>query len=543
MPWRPDPDRDNGFDFPSLGHDLLEWWADHLPSPRDPSQELIFTPDQARQLIEWYRLDPDTGSFVYRRGYSRRSKGRGKSPVEAAKAIAEFAGPVRFAGWDATGAPVGRPWGTDSDPLPWVQVGAVSEDQTDNTWSVVHYFLTENDGKAADELRVDAGLTRCFLRDRPGAKCEPVTAAAGSREGQPITYAVLDETHLWTPRNGGRKLASTLRRNVAKMDGRSYETTNAFVPGEGSVAEQSCKAVNDGAPGILADEVEAPREVDGVPVTAEAPTATLKAALTVAYGDAWWVDTDRLVAEVRDPANDWNDSARFFFNWNVKGGGAAVDPRRWAELVNPTEVPDGCRVGLGFDGSISEDSTFLVGCTELGQLFVIAGWERPRYDDGRPVKEWRVPRLEVGDAVRAAFKRWDVGRMFGDPPKWATELESWADEFRIAGKTDEERERVLEFPTNSPQRMSRAVDRFLTAVREGALSHTGDERLAAHVAAAHLKKVREKAEDDDQRTMYVIVKGDDGRKIDACIAAVLAYEAAMTMPEKPKARELFLAVT
>jgi phage terminase large subunit-like protein len=133
--------------------------------------------------------------------------------------------------------------------------------------------------------------------------------------------------------------------------------------------------------------------------------------------------------------------------------------------------------------------------------------------------------------------------MFGDPPKWATELESWADEFRIAGKTDEERERVLEFPTNSPQRMSRAVDRFLTAVRESTLSHTGDERLAAHVAAAHLKKVREKAEDDDQRTMYVIVKGDDGRKIDACIAAVLAYEAAVTMPEKPKARDLFLAVT
>jgi phage terminase large subunit-like protein len=87
------------------------------------------------------------------------------------------------------------------------------------------------------------------------------------------------------------------------------------------------------------------------------------------------------------------------------------------------------------------------------------------------------------------------------------------------------------------------VDRFFTAYREGSLSHTGDERLAAHIAAAHLKKVRATAEDDDQRTMYVIVKGDDGRKIDAAIAAVLAYEAAMTMPDKPQARGLFLAVT
>jgi hypothetical protein len=174
---------------------LLDWWADYLPSPRDPAAELIFTDEQALQLIEWYRLHPVTGDRVYRRGYSRRSKGWGKSPVEAAKAIAEFRGPVRFAGWDANGEPVGRSWGCMGDPRAWVQIGAISEDQTDNTWSVIHYFLTENDGKAADALGIDAGLTRCIIPSQPGAKLEPVTSAAGSREGQPITYGVLDESH------------------------------------------------------------------------------------------------------------------------------------------------------------------------------------------------------------------------------------------------------------------------------------------------------------------------------------------------------------
>lgn len=526
MPWKPAHDDD----FPSLGWALLDWWADHLPSPRDPSEPLIFTDEQARQLVEWFRLDPRTGKFAYRRGYSRRAKGWGKSPVEAAKVVAEFAGPVRFAGWDADGQPVGRPWGTVGDPLPWVQVGAVSEDQTDNTWSVVHYFLTENDGRAADELAIDAGLTRCFLRGRPGAKCEPVTAAAGSREGQPITYAVLDETHLWTPRNGGVKLARTLRRNVAKMDGRSYETTNSFIPGEGAVAEASYKAVRDGVAGVFADEVEAPREVDGVAVTAESPPVVLAKALRVAYGDSWWAPIDRFVAEV--PDSPWEDVCRFNMNWNTKGGGSAVDMRRWAELVDVSEIPDGARVGLGFDGSISDDSTFLIGCTDDGKLFVLAGWERPRHDDGRPVKDWRVPRVEVGDAVRAAFDRFDVGRMYGDPPKWSTELETWADEFRVDGSTVEERERVIPFDTNAETKMSKAVDRFLTAIREGALSHVDDQRLNAHVAAAHLKKVRSTADEADHRTMYVLVKGDDGRKIDAAVAAVLAYEAAMTMPER-----------
>ena len=90
---------------------------------------------------------------------------------------------MRFGGWDAAGQPVGVPWGGPGDPLPWVQVAAVSEGQTDNTWSVVYYFLTENDGELAEALRVDAGLAQCFLQDKPGAKLEPVTASAGSREG------------------------------------------------------------------------------------------------------------------------------------------------------------------------------------------------------------------------------------------------------------------------------------------------------------------------------------------------------------------------
>lgn len=527
MPWRPrHPD-----DFPSLGWGVLEWWADHLPSPRDPAAEFILTDSQARDVLEWFRIDPTTGRYVYRRGYSRRSKGRGKSPIEAAKAIAEFAGPVRFDGWDAAGQPVGRPWGQGDDPRPWVQVGAVSEDQTDNTWSVIYYFLTENDGRAADALGIDPGLTRCFLRGQPGAKLEPVTAAAGSREGQPITYAVLDETHLWTPRNGGVKLSRAMRRNVAKMDGRSYETTNSFIPGESSVAEASFKAVQAGAPGVYADEIEAPRHIGGVQVDQDARTDVLRAALEVAYGtDTWWVDLDRLVSEIRDPDTKWEDACRFFFNWNQKDAGSAVDAKRWTELHTDREVVDGERVGLGFDGSISDDSTGLIGCTADGHLFVIDAWERPRYEDGRPHRDWRVPRLEVGDAVRGAFDRWDVGRMLGDPPKWATELEAWADEFRKVGDTVEERERVILFDTNQRARFCKAVDRFLTAIREGSISHSGDARLTAHVLAAALEKVRSTADEADGRTMYVFVKPDDGRKIDLAVAAALAYEAAMTMP-------------
>ena len=123
MPWRGPEHPD---DFPSLGWALLDWWAEYLPSPRDPLEPLLFTDEQALQLVEWFRIDPVEGRLVYDRGYSRRSKGWGKSPVEAAKAIAELAGPVRFAGWDADGEPVGMPWGLRGTERPWVQIGATS---------------------------------------------------------------------------------------------------------------------------------------------------------------------------------------------------------------------------------------------------------------------------------------------------------------------------------------------------------------------------------------------------------------------------------
>lgn len=501
--------------FPSLGWVLLDWWADHLPSPRDADGELIFTDEQARILLRWYELNPQTGGFLYRRGASRRSKGWGKSPVEAAKCIAELAGPVRFDGWDANGEPVGRPWGLDGDPEAWVQIGAVSEDQTENTHSVVYWMLTVNDGRAADELKIDAGLTRSYLRDgNHRGKLEPVTAAAGSREGQPITYGCLDETHLWTPRNGGKRLAATIRRNVGKMGGRSYETTNAFDPGDDSVAQATDKAALTGARGVFYDAVEAPRfDFDA------ASDEELRKALAVAYGDAWWVDLDRIVADIRDPDMTAEDAQRFHLNWNVKSAERAIDPKVWALQERKGEKPaKGSRIGVGFDGSISGDSTWLVGSYQ-GRLFEIARWDRPLGPVGNG---WRVPRLEVRAKVAEVFETWDVGRMLCDPPKWQTEIEEWAD---LYGD-----EIVLFFDTNQTRRMSGACERFSTELADGTLTHEGSDELTAHVLAMGRRKVKSTADDDDGRTRHVFVKSDT-RKIDGGIAAVLAREAEATMPE------------
>ena len=243
------------------------------------------------------------------------------------------------------------------------------------------------------------------------------------------------------------------------------------------------------------------------------------------------IDLDAIEAEAspmaaRDPAQ----AQRFYGNIIVAGGGQAMDPVAWAAKGIGVMPAPGTSVGLGFDGSISNDSTVLVGCTTDECMFLIAAWGRPETSQGTPDTSWRVPRLEVAAKVKWAFETFNVGRMFGDPPKWETELDTWADEYRRSSGTAEERERVLLFDTYKHARFARAVDRLVTGITLGNATHVPDDVLTAHILAAVKKKVNTTADDDDSRTLFVFVKPDDGRKIDGAIAAALAYEAAMTMP-------------
>lgn len=505
MPWA-GPNYEG--DFPSLGWELLAWFETYLTVPSGPfyGRPLQLTDEQARFVVRFYRVN-ESGSLVYRRAAQRRVKGWGKSPTAAAVGAAELCGPVVFDGWDGNGQPVGRP-----HPTPWVQVAACSEDQAGNTYTALHEMLRQS--PALDEYGLDLGITRVYFKNRPG-RLEPVTASAGSREGQPITAAVLDETHLWLPSNGGTKLANTIRRNAGKMNARTFETTNAFEPGEGSVAEETHLAAEKGTRGLLYDATEAPWVEDLSNVD------DLKNALRIAYGDSKWVDLDRVVEEIQDPATNPNDARRFYLNQLVKSDRAGIEPAVWRGLHRDDGwPPDGARIALGFDGSQSQDATALVGCHD-GHLFEIRVWERSHLDP----YDWRVPRGEVEAEIERAFARWDVGRFFIDPPRWQAEGERWAARWNPEREADAV---VLFFDTNQPRRMAGACERFATTIAEGAVSWSGDT-LGRHVLAMARKKVRLRDDDADGRTKFTFIK-TDARKIDAGIAAVLALEAHATMP-------------
>ena len=177
----------------------------------------------------------------------------------------------------------------------------------------------------------------------------------------------------------------------------------------------------------------------------------------------------------------------------------------WADCEAERTVGPRERIVLAFDGSASGDSTALVGCTLDGHLFVVGLWENP----GDP--RWRVPREDVDRAVDVAFARYDVAELACDPWGWRSEIEAWA-------KRHGER-RVVEWNTAHAARMAPATDRLYQAVVTHAVTHDGDARMAAHVAHCIAKRT----------PMGDLVSKDkrgSPRKIDAAVAAIVAYDRA-----------------
>jgi phage terminase large subunit-like protein len=193
--------------------------------------------------------------------------------------------------------------------------------------------------------------------------------------------------------------------------------------------------------------------------------------------------------------NQWVSSAT---TWLPSGA--------WGACEAEGPVPDGAEVVLGFDGSFSNDSTALVvvSCDETPHVDVVACWERPPGAE----QGWRVPILDVEDAIRQACRRWQVREIVCDPFRWA----------RTYQVLEGEGLPIVEYP-QSPQRMVPATARFYEAVLNESVTHSGDPSLARHLDNCTLKV--------DQRGARLAKDSRNSpRKIDLAVAAVMAFDRA-----------------
>ena len=415
--------------IPTLGFGVIRWIQDHLlqPDGDHAGEPFHLTAEQRRFILWWYALD-SRGKFRYRRGVLRRAKGWGKSPFVAALCLAELCGPVRFDYWDADGKPVGK-----AQPAAWVIVAGVSETQTENTLAAARAMAEDSDLNERNGGPLDIGKTR-ILHER-GGKLHSITASSSTQEGARPTFAVADEPHHWHKGNGGHALARVIRRNLAKVGGRLLETTNAHEPTgggeEASVAEKSYLAYVAQAEGrtpkveILYDC----REVSPLTLAEIADEEILREALRLAYGDSTWVDLDPIVGEIYDPDSDVQEMRRFYLNQIVAAADSWLSPDVYKanERDDVAPLQAGETITLGFDGSLTDDSTALVGMrVSDGAPFLLGLWEKP---EGPAGAGWEVDKIVVRETVDHVFAEYDVVAFFSDVAYWETDVDHWRETY------------------------------------------------------------------------------------------------------------------
>jgi hypothetical protein len=516
----------------TLGWDVLWWSTAFIRQPDGPTagENWRFTREQVRFTLWWYALD-SAGRWLYTRGVLRRSKGWGKTPFAAALGLAELCGPVRFERFAAGGEE--RPWRAEpyqpGEPVAmpchsaWVQLAGVSERQTMHTMSMVLAMCTES--PIVEEYGLDLGLTRIYTR--AGDRLEPISASAATAEGARPTFVIEDETQHYTESNGGMGLDRVNRRNVSKIPGgtgRVLETTNAHAAGQGSVAEKSWDAyvaVRDGRSRggrLLYDSREAPPDTD------MSDEADLLAGLEAAYGDSTWVDLERIRDEVWDPSTPPEDSRRFYLDQVSSSVDAWVAEPEWAGCAAVTKVvADGEMVVLGFDGSRHRsrgvtDATALVGCRVAdGHLFELLVEEQPLGPAGAG---WSVPVAKVEAAVHAAFGRYDVVGFYADPAKWESYVSAWEAQYHRRLKVKATRDHPIQWWMTGGRSAAvvRATGQLHSAIVDGDASHDGSYALSRHVLNARRRAGRAGVQIAKEHP-------DSIRKIDAAVAAILAWQA------------------
>jgi hypothetical protein len=497
-------------DIPTLGWDVLAWAEEYLAQPDgtcagDPWR---WTDTQARIIAWWYAVDK-TGKWLYRRGQIVLPKGSGKSPLAAALCCCELAGNVVFDGFDAAGEAVGKP-----HPSPHVQLAAVSEAQTDNTMALVLPMLRE--GTAAEAIPgLDIGRTRVLTRN---GKLEPVTASASSREGQRSTAAILDETHTWLPNLGGHRLASVIRRNLGKMNGRSIETTNAYVPGQESVAELTAlyadkvaEQAADGRKRVLEEGILRYHPKALVPNLSN--LSDLRGALETLYRDAPWIDIDRVIAEVLDPATHPADARRFYLNAVVSPDDALVTAEQWDACYADDVLEPGDKITLGFDGSKNDDATVLVALRVHDRFATVLGaMEKP---DNAGL-DWEVDRELFDGLVAQAFATYDVVGFYSDVAHFESYVDKWSAEFgnRLSVSASP-RSAVGWDMRGRLQLNTQGTMRLVAAIQDGKLRHDGGGLLRRHVLNA-------KRRPNQHGISFGKERKDSPRKVDGFAALQLA---------------------
>ncbi|UOQ60378.1 phage terminase family protein [Leucobacter rhizosphaerae] len=504
----------------SVGWDGLVFAGEKMQLKR--GEPWKFTAEQARLWLWWYSVD-EAGAFTFdREGVIQRLKGWGKDPWAAVMLGNELVGPCRFSHFDGD-----RAVGAD-EPDAWVQLAAVTQEQTKNTMRLFPRLFTDD---AKREFKLQIGKEQIYaLGDQ--RFLQAVTSNPAPLEGGRATMVLLNETHWFLANNNGLEMYDVIERNSAKSAGggaRVLHITNAYDPGMDSLAERTRQAWElsqgenrrNSLSGLMYDSLEAPPEA---PLTAEDAPEVVSAV----RGDSVWLDLGRIKKSILDPRNPPSRSRRFWYNQITANEESWMSPIKWDAQQDPENgFQDGQEIVMFFDGSKSDDATALVGVrVSDGFVQALGLWQAP------PQKrrgEWVAPRGEVSQRVRALFKQFRVVGFWGDPSHtkedgtldlfWQPLIDEWHRDFspRLTLWASTQHSIAWDMSNTSSSGKGKlfvpAAEAFVEAVENGEIWHDGNKELGRHVKNARRFPTR-----------FGVSLSKDGpespRKIDLAVCAV-----------------------
>lgn len=507
----------------SLGYAAIEFIESNMVhGPGDVQGTPVEVDDEMFDfIVECYRLNPETGHREYDEAVLSRAKGRAKSEIAGFIVVWEAYGEARFSHWDDDGQPVGK-----RVVSPLIKCMATEESQAGNTFENVAFIVDWGKEHRPDIYAGSAGVrqvqaaTAIYLPD--GGEIRATTSGAASKDGGKETFAVADETHLYVLKEL-KRMFETVSRNLSKRKAAEpwmLQTSTAYRPGEMSVFEDTLTAwrKKELSARVYVDHREAKGKID-----IKNHDHTIKQLIFVYGASVAWQDMERKWRDMNDPRKcpDDETAARYYLNRPLSSQDAWIpvaiierqDVTAALEAGDETVRPDpvvaaGESIALGFDGSLNDDSTVLIGSRMTdGFIFPIHIWSKPTGPAGN---WWEVPRSDVIATIREAFGRYTVSRMYADPHEWRTDIDDLSEEFG--------EDRVIPWATSRFVPMAAALDRLHVDLKTGQVWHSGDPEFMEHFRNAYVNK----------RGIHRLVRKENpnsDRKIDSVVGASLAYEA------------------
>jgi hypothetical protein len=486
-------------------------------------------PEKRAALYRLYEVFPRghrlAGRRRFHQGVIEWRKGLAKTEFAAWITLAELhpEGPVRCDGFDAAGDPVGRPV-----RHPYIPMMAVTEEQVSELAYGVLKYVVEH---CSDVDMFDVGLERIIRKGRDGAL---------------TTFQHFDEPHrlhLASHRNAHETMVQNLSKRPLEDPWGLY-TSTAGQPGQNSIEEDLRKGAEKVAKGTAKNSKLfffgrwAGPEHDDLSTVDKRVAAIAEA--TGPAGEYGPGQFERIADDYDREGCDRAYWERVYLNRWLKSGSQAFDMKKIWLLRRPDRIPDGAFVGGGFDGARFRDTTALV-LTDIatGLQQCVGSWSRPDH-----VVDWEVPEAEVTELMHDTMGRFDVYKIYADPPHWTEPVGTWSARWP---------NQVEEFWTNQYKRMAYTLRETLEAIDSGSITFGGEHVLTSNGQSNQQQDLLEhygnagrqdlRLLDDEGKPLFILCKldGRNDLKFDRSMAGVLSWKATADARKcgakpRPKAR-------